>query len=348
MSGVAFKDEGNAHFKAGEFLKAAASYTKAIKAEPTNHVYYSNRANAFLKLSKVGKALEDADKCIALDPQFVKGYHRKASALHATGEAAKSDEAAEVLLAALEMGIDNNDLVRLGITIKGKAFVKMADARRKGEPEPAEPPPPAEKKAAARADDKAATENAPPPSQLPKKPKAEGAAAQPEGPPKHLYELDPESFAGLMIRDVFSEVLDKKVVPTIAYMQPAAPRPGTREEPGLQAVGIEHAFASPSTLSNCAEFLKKHIGETRAQSSMIVVRKGAIGFPRVWQGKPKGTWPHSEKQDGIFMQLEARGARAVFFTAIDKQSAAKGGGYAVGDTAQLDAEEFGLFPRLFT
>ena len=26
------KDEGNAHFRAGDFLKAAGSYTKAIKA----------------------------------------------------------------------------------------------------------------------------------------------------------------------------------------------------------------------------------------------------------------------------------------------------------------------------
>ena len=72
------KEQGNAHFKAKEYLKAAASYTKAIKAEPENHVYYSNRSQAFLKLSKVGKALEDADKCISLAPSFVKGYHRKA------------------------------------------------------------------------------------------------------------------------------------------------------------------------------------------------------------------------------------------------------------------------------
>merc|ERR1719263_1873943 len=113
--GAANKDEGNAHFKGGEYLKAAASYTKAIKAEPDNHVYYSNRSNAFLKLSKVGKALEDADKCISLAPEFVKGYHRKASALHA-GE--KTDEAVEVLLTAIELGLDNNELVRMGITIK--------------------------------------------------------------------------------------------------------------------------------------------------------------------------------------------------------------------------------------
>ena len=45
------------------------------------------------------------------------------------------------------------------------------------------------------------------------------------------------------------------------------------------------------------------------------------------------------------MQLEARGARALFFTEL---TAAKGGGYAVGETHQLDAEEFALFPRLFS
>ena len=52
-AGEAEKVAGNAHFKAGEYLKAAASYTKAIKADPSNHVLYSNRAQAFLKINKV-------------------------------------------------------------------------------------------------------------------------------------------------------------------------------------------------------------------------------------------------------------------------------------------------------
>jgi len=285
-AGATFKDEGNTHFKAGEYLKAAASYTKAIKAEPDNHVYYSNRSNAFLKLSKVAKALEDADKCIALAPQFVKGYHRKASALHAMPEKERHDEAIEVLLAAIEMGLDNNDLVRMGITIKGKSFVALADARRKG--------------------------NAPPEE-----------AKENEAPPKQA----------------------KKAVPTICYLQPGAPVPGQTDEPGLAGVGIEHAFASPQTLTNCAEFLTKHIGETRSQSAMIVVRKGHVQYPCVWKGKPKGSWPCDEKKDGIFMQLEARGARALFFTEL---SSKKGGGYEVGETHQMDATEYGLFPRLFT
>jgi tetratricopeptide (TPR) repeat protein len=52
-AGEAEKLAGNAHFKAGEYLKAAASYTKAIKADPSNHALFSNRAQAFLKINKV-------------------------------------------------------------------------------------------------------------------------------------------------------------------------------------------------------------------------------------------------------------------------------------------------------
>ena len=95
------KAAGNDAFKAGDYLKAAAAYTKAIKADPANHVYYSNRSQAFLKLSKVTKALEDAEKCISLAPDFVKGYHRKASALHALGEPKRTQEAVDVLLKLL-------------------------------------------------------------------------------------------------------------------------------------------------------------------------------------------------------------------------------------------------------
>jgi len=329
--GAAYKDEGNTHFKAGEFLKAAASYTKAIKAEPANHVFYSNRSQAFLKLSKVGKALEDADKCISLCPEFVKGYHRKASALHASN---RSDDAVEVLLTAIELGLDNNELVRMGIQIKGKSFVPMAAARKPGGPPVPEP---------ASKENVSSKENVPQPAATPPAAKQQ-KTQQPAAPAAatHLYELDPESFAGLMIKDVFQEVLDKKAVPTVVYLQPGPPLPGQTDEPGLSAVGIEHAFSSPQTLSTCTEFLAKHIAETRSQSAMVVVRKNHLQYPCVWKGK-KDKWPCAEKADGIIMQLEAKGARAFFFTEVSK----KGGVYAIGETHQLDAEEFALFPRLF-
>ena len=343
--GQVHKDEGNKQFKAGEYLKAAAAYTKAIKAEPGNHVYYSNRSQAFLKLSKVSKAIEDADKCIELCPEFVKGYHRKASALFAMSDEAKTSEAVEVILAALEAGLDKeNDLVRLGVQMKGKVFVKMADARRKGitvpeleqqEKENAEKAA-NEAKAAKAAKLEAASQ--PPPSQV-----APPASAGKGGPQKHLYDLDPEEFAGAMIQDVFDQVLKTGAVPTIAYLQPARPTPGSTEEPGLAGIGIDHAFNTPATLGNCADFIRKHAAEQAAQSAMVIVRKSHVGYPQVWKGKEKGAWKFGKK-DGIFMQLEAKSARAMFFTELKNTADGK---LTFGETAQIDVEEFGLFPRVF-
>jgi hypothetical protein len=62
----------------------------------------------------VSKALDDADKCLALEPSFVKGYHRKASALHAMGEEAKSREAAELLLGVIGVWKERGGLERRG------------------------------------------------------------------------------------------------------------------------------------------------------------------------------------------------------------------------------------------
>ena len=76
MSAAEFKEEGNKYFKDEDYLKAAASYTKAIKADPQNHVLYSNRSAALLKLKKITKALEDAEQCIKLKPDWEKGYFR--------------------------------------------------------------------------------------------------------------------------------------------------------------------------------------------------------------------------------------------------------------------------------
>ena len=93
---TSLKDQGNAEFKAGAYLKSAASYTKAIKEEPENAVLFrwaqrrlcnlqsafsatyrhrmgSNRSVALLKLLKVQRALEDAEACIRIKPEWEKG-----------------------------------------------------------------------------------------------------------------------------------------------------------------------------------------------------------------------------------------------------------------------------------
>jgi len=78
---------------------------------------------------------------------------------------------------------------------------------------------------------------------------------------------------------------------------------------------------------------------------MVIVRKKDVGYPQVWKGKSAGVWKFGEKCDGIFMQLDCKTARAVFFTTLEKDK--KTGKLTFGDTSQIDAEEFSLFPPLF-
>lgn len=78
-----FKNAGNAALKDGNFSLAIENYTKAINADGSNHVYYSNRSAAYLSAGDAHNAFEDAKSCIALNPEFTKGYSRKGAALHA-------------------------------------------------------------------------------------------------------------------------------------------------------------------------------------------------------------------------------------------------------------------------
>jgi len=107
---MSFKDLGNEEYKKGNWLKAAALYTKGIKEDPENAVLYgyegqqivpthlivavpctetlskyfcfcSNRSAALLQLKKSGKALEDAEQCIKRRPDWDKGFYRKGLAL---------------------------------------------------------------------------------------------------------------------------------------------------------------------------------------------------------------------------------------------------------------------------
>eukprot|EP01126_Amoeba_proteus_P048321 TRINITY_DN557_c0_g1_i14.p1 TRINITY_DN557_c0_g1~~TRINITY_DN557_c0_g1_i14.p1 ORF type:complete len:482 (+),score=108.22 TRINITY_DN557_c0_g1_i14:432-1877(+) len=74
---LAAREEGNELFKQHKVPEAIKCYTEAIKRQPDNHINYSNRAAAYIKLMALPEALKDSDKCLELDPTFVKGYIRK-------------------------------------------------------------------------------------------------------------------------------------------------------------------------------------------------------------------------------------------------------------------------------
>ena len=70
------KQEGNAMYSAGDYAGAARCYTVAIAATPGDPVFWSNRAAAWIQLSRYEAALQDSLQSTKLDPTFVKGHLR--------------------------------------------------------------------------------------------------------------------------------------------------------------------------------------------------------------------------------------------------------------------------------
>ncbi len=75
-----FKDQGNEAFQAGNVDLAIQYFTQAISIDPDNHIVYSNRSAAYMKINHISKALHDAEICVELAPNWSKGYNRLGTA----------------------------------------------------------------------------------------------------------------------------------------------------------------------------------------------------------------------------------------------------------------------------
>lgn len=64
--------QGNAALKAGNIDKAVEFYSQGLKRNPDDHVLYSNRSAAYLRLHNFQAALADAEKCTELEPNWCK------------------------------------------------------------------------------------------------------------------------------------------------------------------------------------------------------------------------------------------------------------------------------------
>jgi stress-induced-phosphoprotein 1 len=69
--------KANDFYKGGKFPDALKEYNEAIKRNPTNPKFYSNRAAVFMKLMEFSSAAKDCEKAIELDPAFLRAYQRK-------------------------------------------------------------------------------------------------------------------------------------------------------------------------------------------------------------------------------------------------------------------------------
>ena len=58
---------------------------QAIKCDPSDHVFYSNRSAAYLSMGDAEAALADGEKCVELSPAFAKGWGRVGAAQYKLG-----------------------------------------------------------------------------------------------------------------------------------------------------------------------------------------------------------------------------------------------------------------------
>ena len=77
---VAMKNKGNEAFKSKDWPTAIDFYTKAIDLNGKEASFYTNRAQANIKLEAYGYAIADASHAIELNPDFAKAYYRRAVA----------------------------------------------------------------------------------------------------------------------------------------------------------------------------------------------------------------------------------------------------------------------------
>ncbi|KAI9572690.1 cytoplasmic protein [Boletus coccyginus] len=80
------KQTGNTQMSAKKYDSAIDSYSSAITLDPTNAVYFSNRAAAYSSKADHASAVEDAKSAIEVDPSFVKAYSRLGHAYYSLGD----------------------------------------------------------------------------------------------------------------------------------------------------------------------------------------------------------------------------------------------------------------------
>ncbi|KAI8342255.1 hypothetical protein BC941DRAFT_412269 [Chlamydoabsidia padenii] len=115
------KEKGNTCFQQQQYQQAIRHYSEAIDLDPTNAIYFVNRAMAHLKLKNYLQVEQDCTKCLGLQPNHVKALWRRGMALQALG---RSKEARKDFEQALQIEPGNKliieELGKLGPVSKDK------------------------------------------------------------------------------------------------------------------------------------------------------------------------------------------------------------------------------------
>ncbi len=82
--------QADALITAGEYDKAVAAYTRALRLDPKSSVDYNGRGTAWLAKSEYDKALTDFNRAIRLDKQFPSYYRNRGLAWYAKHDYGKA------------------------------------------------------------------------------------------------------------------------------------------------------------------------------------------------------------------------------------------------------------------
>jgi len=115
-----YKVKGNDEFKKGNHAKAIEFYTYATEMDPNNHIYFTNRSNAYFKMKIYEKSYRDAGKAVKIDPKWAKGHYRQGLALL---EMDKPQEALKAFQTAVDLDSNNQTYISEVARAKG-AFMK--------------------------------------------------------------------------------------------------------------------------------------------------------------------------------------------------------------------------------
>lgn len=115
-----YKLKGNEEFKKGNMDMAIEYYTYATEMDPKNHIYMTNRSNAYFKMKLYEKSLRDANKSITLNPKWSKGFYRCGLALM---ELNQEQEALKMFQKAVDLDSNNNSYIQEVARAKA-AFMK--------------------------------------------------------------------------------------------------------------------------------------------------------------------------------------------------------------------------------